>query len=391
MNILDPKYETMRRDLLEQYQLERVQALLARLRRNVRRYRESLSELRFESLADLPRLPATTPEDLVDGFPYGMFALPLREVIRLHSSVGPKGRQLVIGHTRNDLTRWGRLVARQLAAAGVTANDVIQIRVGAGMFEESLGYMLGAERLEASVIPDDPFHIEYQLELMRNYRVSVLVTTPANARALVDLLEERRLDPLSLHLRTVILSRPLAPEERTRLHDRLFADVRAGFGVPEILNPGLCVECSEGRLHVNEDEFLVEIEDGELLVTTLCREAMPLVRYRTRIAAELRAEKCGCGRTGRILTPGARLDGRLLVDERPLYTEQVRDVLLQTKAGGHPFDLDVREERAVISLQVSKDLFGDTIRSMTELQSEVRAEIQSRLGITADVRLLEPK
>lgn len=263
MNMFDQGNEGLSRERLVQFQLERLQALLARLKRNVRRYREQLGDQQVASLDDLTQLPATEPEGLVSAFPYGMFALPLREVIRLHSTVGPGGDQIVIGHTRNDLTHWGRLVARQFVAASVTAHDVIQIYFAGGGFESAFGYMQGAETIEASVVPEDPFHIEYQLATLQNYRVTVLVTSPSNAQHLAQILEEKQIDPESLALRTVILSRPIDSAFREQLRLRLFADVYCAFGVNELLDPGLCVECKHGHLHVNEDEFIVESRDGE--------------------------------------------------------------------------------------------------------------------------------
>src|SRR5512136_566677 len=185
MSTFDRRYEMMPRAELDQLQLERLQALLVRLKRNVRRYREKLADVRVDSLQDLARLPFTMPEDMVASFPYGMFAFPLREVIRLQSTVGPDGKPLVIGHTRNDLAQWGRLVARQLVAAGVTASDVIQICLGGGIYPGASGYVLGAELIEASVIAEDPFHVDYQLAMLRNYRPTILVTTPTNAFELV--------------------------------------------------------------------------------------------------------------------------------------------------------------------------------------------------------------
>src|SRR5512136_2508311 len=177
MSTFDRRYEMMPRAELDQLQLERLQALLVRLKRNVRRYRERLADVRVVSLQDLARLPFTTPEDMVASFPYGMFAFPLREVIRLHSTVGPQGKPLVIGHTRNDLVQWGRLVARQLVASGVTANDVIQISVGSSVNAGASGYVLGAELIEASVIAEDPLHIDFQFAMVQNYRPTVFITT----------------------------------------------------------------------------------------------------------------------------------------------------------------------------------------------------------------------
>lgn len=388
MTVFDRAHECLPRADLEQLQLERLQALLARLRRNVRRVREALADARVADPADIAWLPFTTPDDLVAAFPYGMFALPLHEVIRLHSTVGPAGRQLVIGHTRNDLALWGRLVARQLAAAGVTASDVVQLGFGGSSAKQASGYQLGTELLGASLIPEDPLHIDYQLAMLRNYRVTVLVTTPGNAAALVRLMDARKIDPQSLHLRAVLLSRPVDSESRQAISAGLFAPVRCNFGVGEVLNPGLCVECREGRLHVNEDQFLVEEVDGELVVTTLCREAIPLLRYRTRYAATLvRDVRCACGRTGVVVVPGGRLDGRLRVGETELHPEQIQEVLDQTRAAGRPYRFGVEAERLVVDLDITADLMGDTIGSLMSLQYEIEAEFLSRLGVAADVRL----
>ena len=287
MNLFAARYETMPRAELEQLQLERLQALLVRLKRNVRRYREKLGDARVGSLDELARLPFTTPEELAHCFPYGMFAFPLREIIRLHTAVGPEGKPLVIGHTRNDLAQWGRLAARQLVASGVTANDVIQICLGNSTCPGPSGYVLGAELIEASVIAEDPSHVDYQLAMLQSYRPTILITTPTNALELTCMLEKRRVDPQSLHLRTVLLSRQADQETREQLAAGLFAAVKCNFGVGEILDPGLCVECESGQFHVHEDQFLVEVHEGELVVTTLCREALPLLRYRTRVACEL--------------------------------------------------------------------------------------------------------
>ena len=350
MSTFDRRYEQISRSELEQMQLERLQALLARLRRNVRRYREKLGDFRLQSLADLPRLPFTTQEDMVESFPYGMFAFPLREVIRLHSTLGPGGKPLVIGHTRNDLALWSRLVARQLSASGVTANDVVQVCLGSGVYRGASGYVMGAETVEASVIAEEPFHIDSQLAMLQSYRPTMLVTTPDNARELMKTLQHRRIDPPSLHLRTVLLSRPVSRETRQALEAGLLVAVRCNCGVDEILDSGFCVECDAGHFHVNEDQFLVEVQDGELGVTTLLREAVPLLRYRTRIAATLRREKCPCGRTGAILEPGPRLDGRLRVRESPLYECQIAEVLAQTRAAGHRFHVEVAERSGTGSL-----------------------------------------
>jgi phenylacetate-CoA ligase len=390
VSVFDHRYETLARPELEQLQLERLQALLVRLKRNVRRQREKIGDLHAASLADLARLPFTTLEEMAQSFPYGMFAFPLREVIRLHSGVGPCGKPLVIGHTRNDLQQWGRLVARQLVAGGVTASDVIQICLGSGADACASGFTLGAELIEASVIAEDPFHVDYQLAMLQNYRPTILVTTPANALELVRMMEQRRVEPQSLHLRTVLLSRPVEAELRRQLGAGLFATVRCNFGIGEVLDPGLCLECEEGRFHIHEDHFLAEVIEGELVITTLCREAMPLLRLRTQVSCEMARDKCGCGRTGVVIRPGPRLDGRLRVNETPLYESQIAAVLAQTPVAGRPFQIQISDRHVVILIEMSADLFSDTIWYIERVQHEVEAEFMARLGIEVRVRFVEP-
>jgi len=390
MKVFDRRYEMMPRAELEQLQLERLQALVVRLKRNVRRARERIGDTRVESLADLARLPFTTPEDMAASFPYGMFAFPMREIIRVHTTVGPQGKPLVIGHTRNDLAQWGGLVARQLVASGVTANDVIQMCFGGGVYGAA-GYLFGAQVVEASVIAEDPSHADYQIAMLQNYRPTVLITTPTNALELMQAMEQRRLDPQSLHVRTVLLSRPVDQETRGRLAAGLFARVQCNFGLSEVFDPGLCVECEAGHFHMQEDHLLAETQDGELVLTTLCREALPLLRYRTRVRCELSRDKCPCGRVGAVILPGERLDHRLRVNETPLYEGQIAEVLAQTKAAGQPFTVTVSERHIIVSIEISDDLFADTVEFIESLKRGIESEFLVRLGIEAVVRFVAPR
>lgn len=391
MSVFDRRNETMSAAVLEQVQLERLQALVARLRRNVRRYRERIAEVRVESLADLQRLPLTTPEDMVESFPYGMFAFPLREIIRLYSTLGPNGKPLIIGHTRNDLAQWGRLVARQLIAAGVTANDVIQVSLGRASDACAAGYVLGAELLEASVIAEDPIHMDYQFEVLKNYRPTFLITTPAHALELTRTMQKRQMDPQTLQLRAVILSRPVSAELREQLSIGLFAAIHCNFGVPELLDPGLTLECEAGHMHIQEDQFLPEICDGELVLTALGREALPLLRYRTRVAAKLTREKCPCGRTGAILEPGSRLDRRYQVNETEFYECQVTEVLQQTRAAGCFFRLEATERRLIVMISMSEELFAATLSSPADTERKIESEILARLGVESEVQFMQPQ
>ena len=390
MSIFDRRYEMIPTSELAQLQLERLQALLVRLKHNVRRCREQLGTRTVAALADLVHLPVTTPEDIVQSFPYGMFALPMREVIRLHTTVGSEGRPIVIGHTRNDLAQWGRLVARQLIASGVTANDVIQICLGRGIHEGASGYLLGAELIEASVIAEDPVHIDYQLAVLQNYRPTVLITTPTNAQALIQAMEARRIDPQSLHLRAVLLSRPVSAEFREQVRAGLFATVRCNFGIGEILDPGLSVECEAGCFHVNEDQFLVEIADGELVVTTLCREAMPLLRFRTRVRCQMSRVKCACGRTSVVVEPGERLDHRRRILETPVFDSQIAAVLAQSPVAGHAFRAEVQDTKVIVWVTVNEVLFSDMIWSLENIRREIESDFLARLGIQAEIRFVGP-
>lgn len=390
MRVFDRRYEMMPRPQMEQLQLERLQALLVRLKRNVRRYREQIGDKQVESLDEIARLPFTTLDDMAESFPYGMFSLPLREVIRLHSTLGPRGTPLIIGHSQNDLTHWGRLVARQFVASGVTPNDVIQICLGGGSYRGGAGYVLGAELIEASVIAEEPFHIDYQLAMLQNYRPTMLITTPTDAKELARTIAERRLDPQSLHLRTLLLSRPVNEESRGHLESGLMVKVQSSFGIEEVLNPGLCVECESGSFHVNEDQFLVETANRELVITTLCREAMPLLRYRTGVACTLNRAKCPCGRTGILLSPGERMDGRLLVRETPLYQEQIHDVLARSPLAGQPFSIEIKEQRIIVEVEISSRLFTDMIWGMEKMRSEAESSFLYRLGVNAEVRFTAP-
>ncbi len=391
MGVFEPRYEQIPRAELEQLQLERLQALLARLRRGVRRYREKLLDVRVQQLSDLQNVPVTTPEEMLESFPYGMFAFPLREVIRLHSTLGPNGKPLVIGHTRNDLSLWARLVARQFAAAGVTANDVIQIALGASLNGGASGYVLGAELIEASVIAEDPLHIDSQLAMLQNYRPTILVTTPTNARRLARALEQRRIDVQSLNLRTILLSRAVKEETRAAVAADFMTVVRCNFGIGKILDPGLCVECEAGNFHVNEDQFLPEICEGELVVTTLGREGMPLLRYRTQLSAQLIHEKCSCGRTGVQLIAGQRRDGRLRVGETSFYPAQIKELLDRTPAAGQKFQLKTIGDRLDVAIDISETLLANAIASEKDPKRDIEQEFLTRLGIEANVHFVEPR
>ena len=390
MRVFDRRHELMPRPERDQLQLERLQSLLVRLTRNVRRYREKLAGVQIRALDDLAQLPFTTPEELAYSFPYGMFALPLGRVVRVNSTTGPGGNRIVVGHTRNDLVQWGRLVARQLAASGLTEKDVVQVALGEGTQRGGSGYVLGAELIEASVIGEEPSHIGVQISMLQTYHPTTLITTPTIALELAHALDANQIDSQSIHLRTLLLTRPVPKEVREQLASLLLVEVQSNFGIDQILNPGFCVECEEGHFHVNEDQFLVEICDGELVVTTLCREAMPLLRYRTKIGCAIAPEKCPCGRTGAMLIPGEPLDGRIRVNETYLYEPQIADTLSRGRAAGHRFAFEATEKRLVVSIEVSPHLLSDMMWEMVDWRREIEEQFLVELGVEAEVRFVSP-
>jgi len=208
---------------------------------------------------------------------------------------------------------------------------------------------------------------------------------------LMRIIDQKRMDPQSLHLRTILLSRPVPAPERELIGASLFAAVRCNFGISEALDPGFCTECEQGCFHAHEDQFLIESVDGELVVTSLNREAMPLLRYRTRVAGVLSREKCPCGRTGAIIHPGPRMDHRLLINETPLYPSQIAEALSQTAVAGRPFHAEVLERHLVIHLLMTPEFFSDTIWVLEKIKRQIQSDFLTRLGIEASVRFVEPR
>src|SRR5512145_1492678 len=301
MEIWDREHECMQRDELEQLQLERLQATLHRAYKNVTCYRnkfnaQSIDPDDVQSLADLSRLPFTTKEDLRLNYPYGMFAVPLREVVRIHSSSGTTGKPTVVGYTRNDIKMWSNLVARFLTAAGVTRDDVVQITFGYGLFTGAFGLHYGAELIGASVIPMGGGNTEKQIMIMQDYRTTALVGTPSYALTLAERMEKSGLDPKTLTLRVGLFGgEPWSEEMRREIEQRLGIIATDNYGLSEVMGPGVAGECLERcGMHIFEDHFIAEIIDpetgevlppgatGELVLTSITKEAFPMLRYRTR-------------------------------------------------------------------------------------------------------------
>ncbi|MDO9080360.1 MAG: phenylacetate--CoA ligase, partial [Desulfuromonadales bacterium] len=315
MNIWDQQHECMPRQELEQLQLERLQATLNRVYKNVPCYRNKFNAAGIipediQSLADLSRLPFTEKEDLRLNYPYGMFAVPLREVVRIHSSSGTTGKPTVVGYTRHDLDTWSNLVARFMTAAGVTHDDVVQIAFGYGLFTGAFGLHYGTETIGASVIPMSGGNTDKQIMIMQDYKTSVLVCTPSYALTIADRMEKLGIKPHDLSLRVGLFGgEPWSEEMRRQIEERLHIVATDNYGLSEVMGPGIAGDCLQKcGMHIFEDHFIPEIIDpqtcevlppgsvGELVLTSLTKEAFPMIRYRTRDITRLDYAPCACGR-----------------------------------------------------------------------------------------------
>ncbi len=413
--IWQPKYETMDRAALEQLQLERLQATLTRVSRNVPFYRMKFEEMgidpdEFRSLEDVRRLPFTGKADLRDNYPYGMFAVPLREVVRLHASSGTTGKPVVGGYTKNDIARWTELTARVLSAAGVTKDDVIQITLAYGLFTGGFGFHYGAELIGASVIPSSSGNTRRQVAIMQDYKTTTLVSTPSYALYLADTMDEMGVNANALGLKYALCGAEVWSEGmRREIQDRLKVVATDNYGISEVMGPGIAGECQErAGLHLNEDHFLVEIinpetcapaepgQVGELVLTTLTKEAFPLIRYRTGDLTRLLPGICACGRTfmrmERVL---GRADDMFTVKGVNVFPSQVEAVLCSIKGLTPHYQIELDREgpldKATVFVEADAELLVDRIREAQAVQETTRKRLFSELGVHFEVKLMEGK
>ncbi|MBT0666390.1 phenylacetate--CoA ligase [Geobacter pelophilus] len=414
MGIWDPEHECMPREEIEQLQLERLQAVLHRAYKNVTCYKNKFNDSKIDPddvqrLSDLSRLPFTTKEDLRLNYPYGMFAVPLREVVRIHSSSGTTGKPTVVGYTKNDIKTWSNLVARFMTAAGVTHDDVVQVAFGYGMFTGAFGLHYGAEAIGASVIPMGGGNTEKQIMIMQDYRSSVLVCTPSYAITLADRLEKLGIDPKGLSLKVGLFGgEPWSEAMRTEIENRLCLSATDNYGLSEIIGPGVAGECSHKcGMHIFEDAFIPEIIDpetgevlppgstGELVLTTLTKEAFPMIRYRTRDITSLTYDKCECGRTMvRMKKTMGRSDDMLIIKGVNIYPSQIEEVLIAIEGCQPHYQLIVERKGTLdtleIQIEVTENIFFDEMKLQRAFLEKIERRIESVIGVGVTVRLVEP-
>ncbi len=415
--IRDPEHEKMPRKQLEKLQLERLQAKIKEVYEKVPFYRRAFKEKGVtpddvKTLADLVKLPFTSKTDFRDNYPYGLMAVPLEKVVRIHSSSGTTGKPIIAPYTEADVDTWSEVMARTLVSAGMTKNDVMQNAYGYGLFTGGLGFHYGCERLGATVIPTGGGNTKRQILLIQDLGTTVITCTPTYAFILNETAKEMGVDLRETKLRLGIHgAEPWSEQMRKDIEERLGISAINIYGLTEIIGPGVSVECEhKNGMHIWEDHFLVEIinpatgeqlpygQEGELVITTLTKEAQPVIRFRTRDITRLIPDPCPCGRTmvrmGRIT---GRSDDMLVVRGVNVFPSQIESVLLEVE-GVEPHYLIVIDRRDVFStdeleiwVEVSEQVFSDEIQKLEKLEKKLRAEMDSVLGISARIKLVEPR
>lgn len=415
MLIWNSYYECMDRDQLQKLQSDRLHSLVNRVYHNVPAYRKKMQAKGIEpedikNIDDLKNLPFTTKDDLRENYPFGLFALPMDEIIRLHASSGTTGKPTVVGYSRHDISVWSEVMARSLTCAGATRSDFIHVAYGYGLFTGGLGLHYGGEKIGATVIPISGGNTKRQLELMIDFGSTVLACTPSYALYLAEAMDDFKIDRSKLKLRIGVFgAEPWTENMRKEIEEKLKLKAIDIYGLSEIIGPGVACECPyQNGLHINEDHFFPEIIDpyslevlppgsfGELVFTTLTKEGLPLIRYRTRDLTRLNYEKCECGRTlVRMEKVTGRSDDMLIIRGVNLFPSQIESVLLEMDETlphyqiivDRVHNLDVLE----IQVEVEDKYFQDRIKDLQYLHDKIKNAIESTIGLSINVKLVEPK
>ncbi|MFZ2632801.1 MAG: phenylacetate--CoA ligase [Desulfosalsimonadaceae bacterium] len=414
MEYWDQKNECMSRDEIRQLQLEKLQATLHRVYKNVRHYRKIFREKDFMpedmgSFSDFKRLPLINRRDLSENYPYDMFAVPLREVVRLHTASIHFEDPIVIGFTRNDIDQWAELMARNFTAVGVNRDDVVQIAMNFGITTGPFGVQVGAEKIGASVIPMSSGKLPAQVKIMRDFRTTVLVSTPTLAVSLVRQMEEMNLDPRSLSLKYGVFGcEPWSETMRSEIETKMHIIATDTYGMTELFGPGVAWECPEKNgLHIAEDHFIPEIIDpvtlkslppgqmGELVLTSISKEAFPLIRFRTGDISSIDYGPCGCGRTHcRISRIFKRSDDVMVVRGMSITPQQVAQVLSRVSGGEPVFQVKVERldglDQLTVMLEISNLNFFDQMKKQRLFVEQLHRELSELVGWEVAVKLVEP-
>jgi phenylacetate-CoA ligase len=414
--IYDMEYETMPREAMAAIQLRRLRATLERAYATVPFYRRRLDEAgirpgAIQSLDDLAAIPFTTKQDLRDNYPYGMFAVPMDNVVRIHASSGTTGQPTVVGYTARDINTWAELMARSLVAGGASSGDIIHNAYGYGLFTGGLGVHYGAEKLGASVIPVSGGNTKRQIVIMRDFGPTILTATPSYTLHLAEVAQEMGIDFKTFSFKFGIFgAEPWSERMREEIERKLNLTAVDIYGLSEVIGPGVAIECHEAKrgLHIFEDHFIPEIIDpttgdvlppgqiGELVFTSITKEAFPVIRYRTRDITSLNPEPCICGRTLiRMGKVSGRTDDMLIIRGVNVFPSQIESVLMETKGVEPHYQLQVDREGNLdvltVMVEVGETLFSDEVKQLQDLERKISKSIKDYLGVSARVKLVEPK
>jgi phenylacetate-CoA ligase len=415
MEIWNRPFECMNRNGIRHVQSERLRETVERVYFNVPYYREKMQKAglgpeSIKSIDDITKLPFTTKQDLRDNYPFGLFAVPMSEIVRVHASSGTTGKPTVVGYTRNDISTWSEVMARTLTSAGANRNDFIQVAYGYGLFTGGLGLHYGGEKIGASVIPISGGNTMRQIQLMHDFGSTVLACTPSYALFLAEAIQESGIKREDLKLRVGVFgAEPWTENMRREIEDKLRIKAIDIYGLSEVIGPGVASECLvQNGLHIAEDHFYPEIIDpktlqvlpsgsaGELVFTTITKEGLPLIRYRTRDLTRLAHEKCKCGRTMvRMEKCLGRSDDMLIIRGVNLFPSQVESVLLEMSEIKPHYLLIVDRvnnlDTLELKVEVDEAFFQDKISQLESLRHKLQTNLENSLGLGIKVTLVEPK
>jgi phenylacetate-CoA ligase len=414
--IYDMEFETLPREALSAIQLRRLRATLVRVYATVPFYKKRMDEAGItpndiQTLTDLEKIPFTTKQDLRDNYPFGMFAVPMENVVRIHASSGTTGKPTVVGYTARDIAMWSELMARSLSSGGATRKDIIHNAYGYGLFTGGLGVHYGAEKLGASVIPVSGGNTRRQITIMKDFGPTIMTATPSYALHLAEVAAEMGVSFRDLKFRYGIFgAEPWSEQMRAEIQEKLGMKAVDIYGLSEVLGPGVAVECHQAQngLHIFEDHFIPEIidpasgktlpygESGELVFTSITKEAFPVIRYRTRDITSLHPEPCICGRTlVRMKKVSGRTDDMLIIRGVNVFPSQIESVLMGIPGLSPHYQLIVDRQdnldTMTVQVEVGEGIFSDEVRKLQELEKTISFRIKEELGVSARVRLVEPK
>ncbi|MCL2157301.1 MAG: phenylacetate--CoA ligase [Methanobrevibacter sp.] len=415
VKIWNDNAESMSRGDIEELQLKNLQATVKNVFENVPHYKKKYSEIGvypedIQQLGDIEKLPFTTKEDLRETYPYGMFAVSPKEIIEVHSSSGTTGKPVVSGYTRKDIDGWAELIARGLTMMGIDEDDIIQNTHGYGLFTGGFGVHYGAHKIGSTVIPISTGQTRRQIEIMEDFKATALIFTPSYGLYLAEVAKEEGVDPKNLGLKAIGFGAEMWTEEmRKKIEESFNAPAYNIYGLTELIGPGVAVECKQQQgLHISEDFFFPEIinsktletldegKKGELVLTSLKREGMPILRFRTKDITSLDYEKCDCGRTFvRMKRITGRSDDMLKVKGVAIFPSQIEKALLKVSEVEPHYQIIVTRPNIMddieVKVEATENLFFDEVKEMVNIKNKIGNYIENEIGIRVKVTLVEPK